>query len=82
MYIYTVIRRGCSKKWCSVVQANTHRLTGQKQLSAMFWNVSRNHCIYLPINTVSEKDAKPQQSTKGALVQYVFYDFLFSTIVG
>ena len=47
--IYTVIRRDVPKHGFSVVQANTHRLTGQSKRESMFWNVSTNHCIYIHI---------------------------------
>ena len=45
--IYTVIRRDVPKHGFSVVQANTHRLTGQSKRESMFWNVSTNYCIYI-----------------------------------
>ena len=45
--IYTVICRDVPKHGFSVVQANTHRLTGQSKRESMFWNVSTNYCIYI-----------------------------------
>ena len=47
IYIPTVIRRDVPKHGFSVVQANTHRLTGHSKRESMFWNVSTNYCIYI-----------------------------------